>query len=191
MRPYTRTIANNAETRIAARGRVLFVDDSTAGVLISLRKDETGRGDGLQIGPITMRSRQKISTVQVFDDVTIRNESGASVTITVLIGDSDFDAPLSEVALEPATTNTGVADVVVGVGETAVLAADPSRKRAHIKSIATSAAACRIGGTGSVGAAQGAQLNPGEGLTIEGTGAITAIQDGGACTLSVTIEDRP
>ena len=192
MRPYTRTIANNATTSIAARGRTVFIDSSTAAVQITVRKDETGRGEGLDVGPIEMSARQKLRTVDVFDQVVIFNQSGVSVDIVLLIGYADFDAPLSEVGIEAATAIETVGDVTCGAAATTILAADATRKRAHIKALAGNAVNVRIGDNANVGAARGVQLQPGEGITINGQGEISGIQEAvGASDVSVTVETRP
>lgn len=191
MRPYTRIIADGRETRIAARGRIIFIDAATAALFVTVRKDETGRGDGLTIGPVTMRARNKLTTPQVFDDVTLRNESGSDVTVTVLIGESDFDAPQDAGGAPLATALDTVADITAGVAATQILPADTARQRAHLKALASNDQSIRIGDA-NVLVASGAQINPGEGLTIDGGAAIFCIREqAGVVDISVTVELIP
>lgn len=191
MRPYTRVIPDGAETRIAARGRIIFIDSATAALFVTVRKDETGRGDGLTIGPVTMRARNKLTTPQVFDDVTLRNESGAANTVIILIGDSDFDAPADAAAPPLATALDTVDDITAGVAATVIVAANTARQRIHLKALATNDQSIRIGDT-AVAVASGVQLNPGEGLTIEGGAAISCIREAaGVVDISVTEELIP
>lgn len=190
MRRYVRVIANNAETRIPARGRVIFMDSTTAGVLVTARKDDTGRGDGLSVGPITMETGRKFTTQQVFDDVTVRNESGASVTITILIGEGDFDVSVAEVTIETNNNMATGGDATAGAAAVQIVAATATNRRIHIKALASNTQNVRIGDS-NITITRGIQLQPGEGITLEHSQNVFAIREvAGTVQLSIGFERR-
>ena len=184
MRRYVRVIADGEETRIPARGRTVFIDSSTADVLVTVRSIEVGRQEGLgQVGPLTMSAGRKVTTADVFDDVTIRNESGADNTVTVLIGFADFDAPLATVDINVATGikvagNTGAnhADVSIGTSAAVIKAANTSRSNIVVQNL--SANDLYIGIDSSVTVANGIRIVAGASATLTHTAAVWGIASG-------------
>lgn len=190
MRRYVRVIADGTETRIPARGRIIFIDSATAGVQVTLRKNDTGRGDGQTIGPITMQTGRKLSTAVVFDDVIIRNESGANNTVTVLIGEGDFDVSVAEVAIEINNNISTLADATAAAAAASIVAANANNRRVHLQALVSNTQNVRVGDS-LITTTRGAQLAPGVGLTIEGNAQIFAIRElAGTVQIAITIERR-
>ena len=186
MRRYVRVIADGAETRIPARGRTIFIDSATADVLVTARSIEVGRKEGLgQVGPLTMSAGRKVRTGDVFDDVTIRNESGADNTVTVLIGFADFDAPLATVNVDMASGIKALAagganhgSVSIGTSAAVILAANTTRSNIVVQNL--SANNLFIGIDSSVTVANGIRIVAGASATLTHAAAVWGIASGAA-----------
>lgn len=81
------------------------------------------------------------------------------------------------------------ADVVVGVGATAIVAANAARRRVTITNLLTSVGGIRVGAAGTVTAARGQPLQPGQSVSLEVSGAISGIQDGGGAATVAVLEE--
>lgn len=90
---------------------------------------------------------------------------------------------------QPATVSDA-ADVVVGVAATQLVAANAARRSVTLKSLDTSVGNIRVGLNGTVGVARGLQLVPGQSVTIEATGAIHGIQEGGGAASLCVIQEN-
>jgi|SRR3970040_1583431 len=188
MRPFVRTIANGEETRIACTGEEIFMRAATAELLLTVSQRKAGGGNQFLATRYPISARQSLRTApRNFDDITVRNESGASATFTLLAGFGHVEAPLAEVSLTVPNGLGDAADVAVAGATASILAADATRIRTHVKNLLASGSAVRVG-SATVTTTRGAQLQPGEGLTLEGTAEIFAVREGAASTLSITTE---
>ncbi len=124
-----------------------------------------------------------------FSRVFITNLAQAGESLTLLYGVDMSDTvsienpsiAYSSVTTSKATVFDTVADVAVVAAAAAaqILAANAARRAAIICSLAANAQIVRIGDT-NTGAARGAELSPGESITIETTEAIYAYTGAGA-----------
>lgn len=115
--------------------------------------------------------------VQPFSRVKLLSETTQTVILVLGYGKfNDARATLTatiNATFQPGNTLAGVADVALTAATaTAILAADATRLTAMIKNPSSNTASVRIGTTGSTGAAQGFELEPGESISIATTAAI-------------------
>jgi hypothetical protein len=188
MRPYTITLADQTETKIPARGRTIFIQSSTASLFVTARSVEISQGDGGIDITVAMLQRQKLITPRDFDQVVVRNESGASVNAVILAGFGDFDAPLSEVSLDGGNTLVTTADATAGAAAASILAANADRKRVHLTAHSANTQNVRVGDS-NITATRGQQLQPGMGMTFNTTAEIFAIREA-AGTVDITIVEE-
>lgn len=105
--------------------------------------------------------------------------SPTTQTVVIVLGYGRFNDARASInatlnaTFSPGNTFAGVADVaLVAATATQILAADATRLTALIKNPSSNTASVRIGTTGSTGAAQGFELEPGESISIATTAAI-------------------
>lgn len=186
MRPFTRVLTAGADSDIPARGNFIFVQAANLPIVLRAERREIGakEGGGNDV-EVQLSNRQKMRTRLDFDHIKIRNPNASSVTVTLIIGYGDFDAPLSTISTGGNNTLADVADVTLGAAATSIIAADANRTKVHIKALATNTQNVRIG-SGTVTATRGAQLQPGEGLTLETSAEVFGIREA-AGTVDVTV----
>lgn len=175
MRPYTRTIATGTESRIAARGRTVFVVSSTAEIIVTMRAVEIGRKGGLMVGPVTMRAGNQFVAEQTFDDVILRNESGADNTVVVLIGVGNFQSPLTTIA-SAANAGTNRGAVSIGTSAAVILAANTSRANLLVQNLSVND--LYIGVDSGVTVANGIEVPPNGSVLITHAAAVWGIASG-------------
>lgn len=185
LRLFTRQIAANSSERIAVVGNLIYLRSASAQVLVTARQNRPDKIGRVLADASPLSTSQKIKTdPDLFDDVTFQNTTAAAVDMTAIIGVGDYDAPI--ISLSNPNALASAADVAIGAAATAVLPVDLTRLRAHVKALATNAVNVRIGDA-NVTATRGVQLQPGEGVTINGTAAIFGIEEGAGAPSDVTV----
>lgn len=115
-----------------------------------------------------------------FSGFSLRNTTGADVTLKIYVGDGDLDTggdvtisgTVQTKGLQPDGTGT-IADVTLGTGAvTAILPALAGRVEAVVVSDPTNVANIRMGDQANVGASRGALVQPGQPYTHKGEGAL-------------------
>lgn len=210
----TQTIPADGILRMPVPGRLFLLDDigTAASVQVELQRGQTtffnspGVKRGFRVFAdtpfesflITGAAGSVVSffvaseNVQIStnDDVIIGNPVGNPVNINA-VGAVFTGANMG--MLSPGAF-AGVADVVINAGVSAqVVAADAVSKEREVivKNLSANAAAFRIGGAASVGAAQGHELSPGDVLILSTLAAVYAFNAGaGAQSLSVSVNTR-
>jgi hypothetical protein len=152
LRSFVRTIDTGAETRIPVAGNVVFVRSTSvadAEVLVSAVAQAPGRNAKTLAIRSPLAARQKLKfDPDSFDDLTIRNEGAAPVTVVVVAGFGDVDAPASSLSIsgtvavaEAASTliNDNAPVTAADAAETALIGANPLRRRLRVGSAALNA----------------------------------------------------
>lgn len=126
---------------------------------------------------IKWRKKSNINAGYIFSRVTIK--SLVAQTVEFVVSEEKQEEGRDDVAvtttasITPGNTFEGVADVaLVAITATQIIAADSTRLGVIIKNPSTNTASVRIGASGSVGAAQGIELEPGESIPIATTAAV-------------------
>ena len=191
MRPFTRTLADGAETKIAVRGDTIYVQETSANLIFSTRKNQGGGATGNENATnVSLPLKSTLKTSREFDEITVRNNSGGSVDFTILAGFGEVDEPPTAIAVEGSNALETTADATAGAVAAVILAANASRKRVHIQALSTNTQNVRIGDA-NITAMRGIQLVPGMGFTLDTTAAIYAVYEAaGTVQLSITEEDR-
>lgn len=161
------TFGAAGSVRIPDSGRFVRIIEATDDVYIKLDDIST---------ELKRAVKSQVSS-EGFESVVIR--SAVAQTIRLCISDEPQDEGREAVSVSvtasvtPGNTFAGVADVaLVAATATTILAADADRLTALIKNPSSNTASVRIGTTGSTGAAQGFELEPGESISIATTAAI-------------------
>jgi len=156
-RTIKRTIAANQSTEVSVEGQYVFMKSTTALVTAEVngRRVELESGDSIETAP--------------FKGFHVFNDNASAVTLVMVVGTGAFKrtAVTGAVDVNRPSNFDGVADKALNNGsETVVLAADSTRASVTLSSITANTVEIRVGGDGSVGAAQGTPLQPGESITI-------------------------
>ena len=161
------TYSGAGSVRIPDSGRFVRIIEATDAVYIKLDDIST---------ELKRAVKSQISS-EGFESVIVRSE--VAQTIRLCISDEPQDEGRDAVSVSvtasvtPGNTFAGISDVaLVAVTATEILPADAERLTALIKNPSSNAASVRIGTTGSTGAAQGFELEPGESIIIATTAAI-------------------
>lgn len=161
------TFSGAGERRLQVRGRHVLITAATDNVYVSF-DDQSFLKRG---------KKSNINPGYEFTVVTIKSLVAQTVEFTV--SDEKQDEGRDDVAvtttasITPGNTFEGVADVaLVAVTATQIIAADATRLGVIIKNPSSNTASVRIGASGSVGAAQGVELEPGESMPVATTAAV-------------------
>lgn len=173
---------------IPAKGNFVRYDRETSGAADPVVEVKAHGGSG---GTWTMRPGQSCKLPEAAAAFSVANKTGVSAITGVLkIGEGDFSdssvtGTVTSIPAKPTTIDT-VADVALNAGAaTQILAADTARRAALISNLAANLNAIRVGDS-NVAAARGAQVQPGQTITIEGTEAIFGF-DAAAESVGVTV----
>lgn len=143
--------------------------------------------------PVTVRFLSKGNEIGKWENVTsgtagyVEDEAGnkrsfdtaelttsADQTLKVAVGFGSVELTATNVLITQPTVIDTVADVALGAATpTQVLAADSTRRAALISNLSGNASLIRVGDSNTA-AARGAEVAPGQTITIEGTEAIWA-----------------
>jgi len=125
--------------------------------------------------------------------ITASAQAGESITLMYAVETDEIRIinpaeQQNDVDLIKGSDFQGVADVTLGAaGATTIISADSTRRSAFITNLSGNAATIRVGGVGSVGAAQGTPVAPGETLTLSDcTDGVAAYNPGGAQDVAVS-----
>lgn len=126
-----------------------------------------------------------------YDEVEITSTQTGTAVFHISkggVGSNVFSGSVTATISKPATIDT-VADVALGAGAaTQILPADATRQKAYICNLSTNAAVMRIGDV-NVGAARGAEVQPGQSIPLEGTEAIYGYSVPGEAVAVTIIKD--
>jgi len=185
MRPYVRTIAAGLQADIPVKGNFVFIQSSNLPVNVRAERREVGlkEGGGADI-EVSMGNRQAQGYHRDFDHLLLTNRNASSITVTILAGYGSYQAPLTTISTGGNNTLGDAADVTAGAAATSLSAADGDRTKIHIKALATNTVNFRVG-SATITATRGAQLQPGEGLTLETAAEVFIIREG-AGTVNAT-----
>lgn len=191
MRPFTRTLANNAVTKIAVRGDTIYVQESSANLAFTTRKTQGGGASGTeQATNVSLPLKATLKTSTEFDEITVRNVSGGSIDFTILAGFGEVDEPPTAIAVQGSNALVSAADVTAGVAATLISAANASRKRIHVQALFSNTQNVRVGDA-NITATRGVQLVPGMGFTFDTTAALYCIYEAaGTVQIAHVQEDR-
>lgn len=151
-------IPAGTQNNVSAAGDYIHLKSATGTVRVELANGQS----------IDMTAGDKVRSPR-FKGFVAHNDTGADITAVFVVGEGDFTqgAVTGTITLVRPSNFNGVADVaLVATVSAAILAADTTRSSVTLTNITTSAGEARIGGAGSVGAAQGTPLQPGESMTI-------------------------
>lgn len=176
------TVARNLQ-KIECGGSVLWCLDCTSrAAYVDVRVNDQLRD------PIRVREGFFVKGMR-FSRFYISHPAQAGQTLTLYYAVDDegrFDVKnpalqFTEIEVTKATVLNTAADVTIVAAAPAaqILAANANRRSAIIGSLATNVNTARIGDA-ATGAAQGAELAPGESITVEATEAIFAYNPAGA-----------
>lgn len=200
MRPFTRTLANGEEYRIPVEGATIYMQSTTAALIVTARRtqrDRQGNQSGRELANNVSLPDKGILQWnrgdrggEYFDEVTIRNESGGSVNFVADIGYGDISDPPSAVSTQVPNSQSSTADATAGAAAAEIVAANANRRRVHIGANGNNTQYVRIGDS-NITATRGVQLGPGMAITIEGTQAIYAIREAaGTVDIWILEEER-
>lgn len=175
---YTRTIAAGGETTISQPGRHVAIESCTPDVAVRVLID------GPDGSNVKLKQGQKFPTPTPFEQIVIKNETGTSVDVVVVVSDGDFSndrisGSVTANIVKPQTLIDAADMALAAAATTLILAADATRHSVLIGNLAANTKTFRIGGS-TAGAARGAELAPGKFITIEGGGAIYGYNPAGA-----------
>lgn len=175
---YSRTIPAGQETTISQPGQHVTLSACSPDLAVRVQID------GPNGANVNLKQGQKFPADAQFEQITIKNENGVNVDVTVIIGGQGFEdqrqsGTVTATITQPQTL-TDAADVALAAAATTlILAADATRHSALIGSLAANTKTFRIGGA-TAGAARGAELAPGKSIEIKGGGAIYGYNAAGA-----------
>lgn len=178
---YSIPLAAGGSFTLSAVGN--FVKCKSVGATIKLRI-----GDGPQVNLYSGRSFRMPAGLS-FDRLEFMNDSGGSVTAVIDVCQGEiYDDPVltGDISIAPAAAISTAADVSITAASTVqVVAGNSSRRAVVVGNLSVNTQVMRIGDS-NAGAARGAELSPGEKVTLETTAAVYAYNPGGAAeSLSV------
>lgn len=148
-------------------GRHVLITESTGDVYVAFDDQNF----------VKWRKKSNINAGYFFKRITIK--SLIAQTVEFVVSDEmqqegrDDVAVTTTASITPGNTFEGVADVaLVAITATQIIAADATRLGVLIKNPSSNTASIRIGANGSVGAAQGIELEPGESIPVATTAAV-------------------
>lgn len=179
-------------TLTAPGGRFFFVKSASAAVNISTRGSTTAPmvftavGAGLKFGPVAPELRWtyldiESATPQVVE-VIVSDDADVDVANTVNVAGSVMVTNVLGVGL-----NTP-ARIAVGTAETALAAANVSRRSITFQAMNANTAAVNVGTAGSVSATRGVELQPGSSAGFESSAAFVAWAASGSQQVQVIEE---
>lgn len=171
----TYVVPANGTVKVDQPGTFIMRQDSGTGGVITLRwgngaSNRFDAGDGYVL-----------NKTDRFQEFFLDNGSGANVSVTLAVGDGEVRVAgnvaiigTAAVAQTKGATIQDTADVTLTNGaETQLLAAFATRRTAYIVADPANTVNIRIGKTGTIGAARGAILQPGQTITLDNyTGSI-------------------
>ncbi len=179
--PYKRILNANQRASISARGTTVFLRQSAGELSVTLRSVAVGTKTGAAY-TLRMDEAEKWFHAEEFDEVIVKDESGAENAIELYIGYGDFAKPVPDIvnvalsipASRAAVTITDKINIDVGqAGKEQLAAENLLRTRAVITAAAANAEIIRIGDT-NVTESRGIPLAAGESLSWESTAAVFA-----------------
>lgn len=181
-RDYQLTFGGAGSQEVRAQGRFVRVLSAPSGaVWIALdggSELERRDGQGINYGGSFRRLAVRSAVAQtvllcVSDDRQDDDRESASISVTANIA--------------AGVNLVSTADVAIGAGASAVVvAANAARLSVTVKNLNANTASIRVGESGSVGAARGHEIGPGESITLSTTSAVSAFNTGaGAQSVSV------
>ena len=171
LRDFKLNLTANVEQQLNVNGNFIGILESSTNIYISI--------DG---GPFVKR---KAGHFQRTDYDTLRVKSLVDNVALVVAGYGDFYSAANEISVNtsaellPGNTNTGLADVTIPAGASAIVAAgNVKRKWLAIKALNSNDAATFIRVGVAPDATHGIELGAGEAVQIETSGAISAYNTG-------------
>jgi hypothetical protein len=182
MKTFIYTILNGAEVQIQQPGVFVYLKSSAAELIVT---------DNVNGFDVPMSQGDNLRVKKQFTALQLKNNSGANITATVVIGDvgEDFTkSPPTSLTVAVSGAIDTLADVALAAASTTLIAAaNLSRKEIIISSLITNAQILRIGDVGA-GAANGIPLPPGATITIDCTAAVYGFNPGAAVETVAVME---
>lgn len=181
LRRFVRVIPTATESRFPVTGDLVYLRAATAGVLVTLesRRNDQGSEVFASAAPLSSRQKIKLPLGKLFDDVTIRNESGSDNTIEILIGEGDYDAPLSSVSLTTANTALAEPNVTANAAGVQLVASNPLRTKIWVGVLPSALNGAFLAESQAAAAAgKGLPMEPGIAYPIETTTALFVARNG-------------
>lgn len=184
---YTVTVAANTDLPIHTAGEYVACTAASAAFLLRL--------DNNAFNAFEAGFKLRMPEEETFETVWLRNEGGAAVTVTLIVGYGDFaDNRLTvsgAIDVSKSTVLDSLADDSIAATSTELIAAaDANRRELIVTNLPTNSQTFRIGDSGA-GAANGVPLVPGASLILSTTAAVYAYNPGASAeSLSVvSVED--
>lgn len=180
----TGVLAAGAFITYPFRGSFIYLREADGELVVSASLVELGQRTG-QTTKVKMSGSDKIRPTKEYDQVTLTNDTAASITYELVTGDGDYDRPIPDtinvsVSVPASDTINGTADVTISGTTNAtadqILAANASRIRAIITANAANDQTIRISGS-DVDSNIGIPLAAGESVAIDSTGAIWGCEE--------------
>lgn len=170
MKDYSITVPAGDARTLYAVGTFIRIKDANGPLHI-----QTNRGDMAA----TLSAGQRVSEIQQFDSLEIRNDGAASVTATIVIGFGNYEdnQVVGKVDTSVSTRVNALADITIDGGNTAVIANNSARRELHIHNNA--AEPVRWGGTEQPpGYSSGCVIPPGMIAVIPTAGEVRLFNPG-------------
>lgn len=171
------SVPANTDQTIVASGAFVYLKRTNVDVTVEVNA-----------GTIVMTQGDKVSFPDEFADFRVKNNTGITANITVVVGDGDFAEGnlTSEISVTKNTTLTTTADNSVGAGLQENVSATATTKRIVMISNLSSTADLRVGDSNTA-AARGQPLPAGMTLTMETSDDVYVFNNtGGAVLVAVT-----
>lgn len=168
---YKRLLPAGRGSNIAARGMLVVLRNSQSAVLIETVQNQTSGKSGEKY-QLVLRKGEKWFAAQEFDGLQLTNQDvDNDQNVEVLVGYGDYQEPPPNVATSDAITGTPT--VHVTDANTPVQGENPRRLRILIKADVGNAKSIFI--NDNQGDGTGMLLDPGESITLQTRGEVSAI----------------
>lgn len=177
MRPFDKEIAANDSADLPLKGNYIRLDDAAPTCTVEV---VAARDDSLIGNRVTMRGGDGFVFPGTFERLSISHGEGTSQEVSGLAGFGELKSSRvgGSLTLTSGSTIPTFADVtLVAATKTSILAANASRKEAHIGNLSANTVSIRIGDT-NTGAARGVEVLPGQTFMLDTTAEIFAYSTG-------------